>query len=192
MAGIRASKQRPLTNVLFALGIRHVGYETAHLLAAHFGSLRGAIEAPLETLQEVEGVGPVVAQSVADWAAREQNQDVLTRLIAAGIDPREEVREVTSGLLEGLTIVVTGRLEAISRGAAEDLIRELGGKVGSSVSKATTVLVVGEEAGSKLTKAQQLGVRTIDEATFLKLTETGPSILEAADLGAVESSTASS
>jgi DNA ligase (NAD+) len=192
MAGIRASKQRPLTNVLFALGIRHVGYETAHLLAAHFGSLRGAIEAPLETLQEVEGVGPVVAQSVADWAAREQNQDVLTRLIAAGIDPREEVREVTSGLLEGLTIVVTGRLEAISRGAAEDLIRELGGKVGSSVSKATTVLVVGEEAGSKLTKAQQLGVRTIDEATFLKLTETGPSILEAADLGAVESGTASS
>jgi DNA ligase (NAD+) len=94
--------------------------------------------------------------------------------------------------LEGLTIVVTGRLEAISRGAAEDLIRELGGKVGSSVSKATTVLVVGEEAGSKLTKAQQLGVRTIDEATFLKLTETGPSILEAADLGAVESGTASS
>ena len=192
MTGIRASKQRPLTNVLFALGIRHVGYETAHVLATHFGSLQRAIGAPLERLQEVEGIGPVVAQSVADWSAREENQDVLRRLIAAGINPHEEVREVTSGLLEGLTIVVTGRLEGISRGAAEDLVRELGGKVGSSVSKATTVLVVGEEAGSKLAKAQQLGVRTIDEATFLNLTEIGPSILEGVDLGAVESDSSSS
>ncbi len=179
LAGIAGSKQRPLTNVLFGLGIRHVGYETAHLLASHFGSLEAVIGAPLETLQEVEGVGPVVAQSIADWAARSENRDVLARLIAHGIDPREEPRTVVSGLLDGLTIVVTGRLEGISRADAEELIRQLGGKVGSSVSKATTALVVGEDAGSKLAKAQQLGVRTIDEATFLRLTEEGPGVLGA-------------
>lgn len=181
LGGIAASKKRPLTNVLFALGIRHVGYETARLLASHFGSLEAVIEAPLETLQEVEGVGPVVAQSIVDWAARAENRDVLRRLIERGVDPREEPRTVTSGLLDGLTIVVTGRLEGISRSDAEALIRELGGKVGSAVSNATTALVVGEDAGSKLAKAEQLGVRTIDEATFLRLTQDGPSVLEAGD-----------
>ena len=178
LAGIEASKQRPLTNVLFALGIRHVGYETARLLAASFGGLQAVLDAPLEALQEVEGIGPVVAESIAAWASRDHNRDLVQRLIASGIDPRETPREATSGLLDGLTIVVTGRLEGISRNQAEDLIRELGGKVGSSVSKATTALVVGEDAGSKLAKAQQLGVRTIDEATFLRLTEDGPAVLD--------------
>ena len=97
----------------------------------------------------------------------------MRRLVVAGVDPRETPRQVESGLLAGLTIVVTGRLEGISRDEAEDLIRELGGKVGSSVSKSTTVLVVGEDAGTKLAKAEKLGVRTIDEATFTRLTEEG-------------------
>lgn len=180
LAGIRASKQRPLTNVLFALGIRHVGYETARLLASNFGSLTAVINAPVETLTQVEGIGPIVADGIATWSAREQNRDVVRRLIAAGIDPRETPNEPVSGLLTGLTLVVTGRLEGISRNQAEDLIRELGGKVGSAVAKSTTALVVGEEAGTKLAKAEKLGVRTIDEATFLRLTQEGPSVLETA------------
>jgi len=178
LAGIRGSKARPLTNVLFALGIRHVGYETARLLASHFGSLGALFEASEDSLRKVEGVGPIVALSIAQWGSREQNRDVVARLIASGIDPHQEPSAPATGPLDGLTIVVTGRLEAMTREAAEDLVRELGGKVGKAVSKATSVLVVGEEAGSKLTKAQQLGVRTIDEATFNRLAQEGPSVLE--------------
>ncbi|MGE5596821.1 MAG: NAD-dependent DNA ligase LigA [Hyphomicrobiales bacterium] len=179
IAGIENSKQRPLTNVLFALGIRHVGYETARLLADHFGSLDAILDASVEQLQEVEGIGPVVAKSIADWAAREENRAVVRRLQAAGVNTVQQRVTAASDLLAGLTIVVTGRLETMSRNAAEDRIRELGGKVGSSVSKSTDILVVGEEAGSKLTKAQQLGVRTIDEATFARLLEEGPEAVSA-------------
>ena len=167
-----------MTNVLFALGIRHVGFETARLLASHFGSLGALFEASEDSLRKVEGVGPIVALSIAQWGSREQNRDVVARLIASGIDPHQEPSAPATGPLDGLTIVVTGRLETMTREAAEDLVRELGGKVGKAVSKATSVLVVGEEAGSKLTKAQQLGVRTIDEATFNRLAQEGPSVLE--------------
>src|SRR5690606_32360948 len=161
--------QRPLPNVLFALGIRHVGFETARVLAEHFGSLLAILDAPAEALQEVDGIGPVVAKAIAEWAEREQNRTLVERLREAGIDPRLEGKVATSDLLAGLTIVVTGRLETMSRTAAEDRIRELGGKVGGSVSKATSLLVVGAEAGTKLAKAEQLGVRTIDEALFTRL-----------------------
>ncbi|MCK9521333.1 MAG: NAD-dependent DNA ligase LigA, partial [Dehalococcoidia bacterium] len=179
--GIEASKQRPLANVLFALGIRHVGFETARLLAEHFGSLDAILNASAEELQEVEGIGPVVAASIAAWSGREENRTVVRRLQAAGVNPVQRRAAATSDLLAGLTIVVTGRLEGMSRGEAEQKIRELGGKVGSSVSKATSLLVVGEDAGSKLTKAQQLGVRTIDEAEFGRLLEAGPGSLEPPD-----------
>ena len=175
---IEKSKDRPLTNVLFALGIRHVGFETARLLAEHFGSLDAVLNASVEELQQVEGIGPVVAASIAEWAARPQNREVVERLKAAGVNTVQRGVAATSDLLAGLTIVVTGRLDTMSRPEAEAKIRELGGKVGSSVSKSTSLLVVGADAGSKLTKAQQLGVRTIDEATFLRLLEEGPSILE--------------
>ncbi len=177
---IEKSKDRPLTNVLFGLGIRHVGYETARLLAEHFGSLDAILNASVEELQEVEGIGPVVAASIAAWAERPENREVVERLKAAGVNTVQKGVETTSDLLAGLTIVVTGRLETMSRTEAESKIRELGGKVGSSVSKSTSLLVVGEDAGSKLTRAQQLGVQTVDEATFRRLLEEGPSILEGA------------
>lgn len=177
LSGIQASKTRPLTNVLFALGIRHVGFETARLLASHFGSLGAVLEAAEEDLQRVEGVGPVVALSIAQWASREENRDLAARLVDAGVDPRQEPSAPVTGPLDGLTIVVTGRLESTTREAAEELIRELGGKVGKAVSKSTSVLVVGADAGTKLTKAQELGVRTIDEATFTRLVEEGPGVL---------------
>jgi len=179
VAGIEASKQRPLPNVIFALGIRHVGFETARLLAAHEGSLDGLLAATAEELQEVEGIGPVVAESIAHWVSREENREIVGRLMEAGVRPVVEAAAAAPGshLLTGLTIVVTGRLETMSRNEAEDRVRTLGGKVGSAISKSTSALVVGAEAGSKLAKAEQLGVRTIDEETFARLLSDGPATL---------------
>jgi len=175
LAGISKSKARPLPNVLFALGIRHVGFETARVLGEQFGGLSAIVAAEAEALQYVEGIGPVVARSIADWTARAENREVVQRLMAAGVDPRMAPKaEDEAGPLTGLTLVVTGRLEGMSRSEAEERIRAAGGKVGSGVSKGTTALVAGAEAGSKLAKAEQLGVRVIDEATFVRLLAGGP------------------
>jgi DNA ligase (NAD+) len=172
--GIEKSKSRPLSNVLFALGIRHVGYETARLLAEHVRNLDGLLAVTAESLQEVEGIGPVVAKAIAEWVQREANRDVIRRLQEAGVQPAmiEEPKE--GDQLEGLTLVVTGRLETMSRNEAEDRIRALGGKVGSAVTKGTDYLVVGAEAGTKLAKAEKLGVKTIDEDEFTALLVDGP------------------
>jgi DNA ligase (NAD+) len=178
LAGIEKSKQRPLTNVLFALGIRHVGYETARLLAEHFGDLDAILDASEEELQEVEGIGPVVAASIRQWAARPENRAVVEALKAAGVNTKGQRAASPDGKLAGLTIVVTGRLDSMSRGEAEERIRQLGGKVGSAVTKRTSVLVVGEEPGSKLAQAEKAGVKTIDEAGFQRLLAEGPSVLE--------------
>jgi DNA ligase (NAD+) len=178
LAGIAKSKLRPLPHVLFALGIRHVGFETARLLADHFGGMSAVFGAGVDDLQAIGGVGPVVAQAVADWASRDENQRVVTRLQAAGVDPRQEARApAAGGKLAGMTVVVTGRLETMSRQEAEARVRAEGGKPGGSVSKATAFVVVGEEAGTKLTKAQQLGVKTVDEALFLRVLDEGPGAL---------------
>jgi DNA ligase (NAD+) len=179
VAGIAASKQRPLANVLFGLGIRHVGFETARVLAEHLRSLEALLSAGEEELQQVEGIGPIVARSIAQWTSRAENRELIDRLRAAGVDPQQEGTVAESDLLAGLTLVVTGRLETMSRNEAEDRIRALGGKVGSAVSKGTSYLVVGAEAGTKLAKAQQLGVSTIDEAAFRRLLDSGPSSLSA-------------
>lgn len=172
--GIEASKQRPLPNVLFALGIRHVGFETARLLAEHLGSLEALLDVDAEKLQEIEGIGPVVAASIASWTERPENRSVVQRLVDHGVNPTyARATSANGGPLEGLTIVVTGRLETMSRGEAEDLIRAGGGKVGSAVTKGTSFLVVGADAGSKLAKAQQLGTRVLDEDAFCRLVEGG-------------------
>ncbi len=115
-----------------------------------------------------------MAKSIVDWGQREQNQEIVRKLREAGVNMRMERAAATSDLLQGLTIVVTGRLETMSRPEAEDRIRALGGKVGSGVTKATDLLVVGAEAGTKLAKAQQVGTRTIDEEQFRRLLEVGP------------------
>ncbi|MBE0608241.1 MAG: NAD-dependent DNA ligase LigA, partial [Dehalococcoidia bacterium] len=177
--GIEASKQRPLPNVLFGLGIRHVGFETARLLADHLGSLEALLEVDAEKLQEIGGIGPVVASSIASWTERPENRDIVRRLVERGVNPTS-ARAVTAngGPLEGLTVVVTGRLETMSRGEAEDLIRAGGGKVGSAVTKGTSFLVVGADAGSKLAKAQQLGTRVLDEEAFRRLVAGGEESVE--------------
>ena len=178
LQGIAKSKSRPLPNVLFALGIRHVGYETARLLAEQFGDLEAIVSTSQEQLETVEGIGPIVAKSIVDWGQREQNQEIVRKLREAGVNMRMARAAATSDLLQGLTIVVTGRLESMSRPEAEDRIRGLGGKVGSSVTKGTDLLVVGAEAGTKLAKAQQVGTRTIDEEQFRRLLEMGPGGLD--------------
>ncbi len=178
MRGIGASKARPLFNVLLALGIRHVGWETARLVAEHIKTLEGLLDVDEESLQNIEGIGPIVAGSIVAWVEVEQNRELVRRLIAHGVNPIHVSTAVEGGILDGLTIVVTGRLETMSRNAAEDQIRELGGKVGSAITKGTDFLVVGAEAGSKLAKAEKLGTRTITEEEFGRLIEGGPGVLE--------------
>lgn len=170
---IEASKRRPLTNVIFALGIRHVGFETARLLAQRLGSLDAVLEADVERLQEIEGIGPVVAQSIVDWTARKENREVVARLKRAGINPREEVTGPAEGPLAGLTVVVTGTLDGMSRAEAEARLREAGAKVASSVSKKTDYVVAGVNPGSKLQRAEELGTRVLDEDEFGRLLEGG-------------------
>jgi DNA ligase (NAD+) len=142
-------------------------------------SLDGLLEVTAESLQEIEGIGPVVAQSIADWVSLPQNREVVRKLQEAGVRPAMVEPPRAGNQLEGLTIVVTGRLETMSRTEAEDRIRSLGGKVGSGISKGTSFLVVGADGGSKLGKATKLGVSTIDEEQFKALLENGPEATEA-------------
>lgn len=178
MRGIEASKMRPLVNVLLALGIRHVGSETARLIADHIATLAGLLDVEEESLQDIEGIGPIVARSILAWTAVEQHRELVRRLIAHGVNPTHESTAVVGGILDGLTIVVTGRLETMSRNAAEDKIRELGGRVGSAITKGTDFLVVGAEAGSKLARAEKLGTRMVTEEDFGRLLEDGAGALE--------------
>jgi DNA ligase (NAD+) len=165
---IEASKRRSLTRVLYALGIRYVGYQTAELLARAFGTMDRLREATLEDIVAVEGVGPKIGESVYAWFHDDDNLRMLDKLVAAGVNMTEEAATL-SGPLAGLTIVVTGRLEHQSRTHIEQRIKDLGGNVGDSVSKKTSYLVAGEDAGSKLAKAQKLGTPILNEAEFEQL-----------------------
>lgn len=167
---VEASKSRPLGRVLFALGIRHVGEQNAELLADHFRSLRALAEAPAEEIRSVPGIGPVIAQSVADWFAIERNRQLVEELATLGVrvehdGPRNDT--VGNGAWTGKTIVLTGRLNTLSRPDATTLLKRAGAKVASSVSRKTALVIVGEDAGSKADAAREYGVEMIDEAEFL-------------------------
>ena len=155
--------------MLTALGIKGVGEVVAEELISHYDSLDALAAAPLEELQSIPGIGPVLAQSVFDWFAHEPNQQVLAKLKAAGVTTAQAKSEVAAKAvaealpLAGLTFVITGTLPTLSRDQARDLIKAHGGKVTDSVSKNTSYLVAGESAGSKLDKATQLGVPVISE-----------------------------
>ncbi len=167
----QAAKGRSLRRVVIALGIRGVGETLAGDLARHYGSLSALAQSTTEELQQIEGVGPNIAASIVDWFARSANQTILKKLKAVGVNPQEEKVEKSVGALSGLTFVVTGTLPTLSREAAKKLIEENGGKVVESVSKKTSYLVLGENPGSKLTKAQTLGVKIIGEEELRKLTK---------------------
>ena len=169
-AAIEASKSRGLPYVLAGLGIRHVGGEVANLLAQHHGSLRAIIDAPAEDLGTVEGVGPKIAESIAEWSSDERNRTLVDRLIELGVKTELEQRPQRAEAmpLKGRRFVITGRFDDVSRADATATLKRLGATVASSVGKKTTALFAGEAAGSKLTKAQELSVRIWDEKQLRK------------------------
>jgi DNA ligase (NAD+) len=172
LAAIAAAKARPLGQLISALGIRGVGEVAAKDLAAHFGSLDALASATADDLQAVGGIGPATSQAVVDWFARKGNKAILKKLKAAKVWPTAAPKpKAASGAFSGQTFVITGTLPAFSRDEAKAYIEARGGKVSDSVSKKTSYLVCGEAAGSKLAKAQSLGVAVIDEATLKELGE---------------------
>jgi DNA ligase (NAD+) len=174
LASILASKTQSLARVINALGIRGVGEVMAADLAKHFSDLDHLCEASFEDLQEIEGVGPNIAQAIKDWFDRKANLSLLERLKAAGVWPvekKEYAGPQNIQTLKDLVFVVTGTLISFSRDEAKEYIQKFGGKVTDSVSKKTNYLVVGENAGSKLGKAQELGVQILDENGLRKLAE---------------------
>ncbi len=169
--GIVQSKHTTLARFLFALGIRHVGEATAKVLANTFGRLDAIMDAPIEALQNVNDVGPVVAQSIHNFFAEPHNREVIAQLRACGIVWQEHdgVIAAASGVFAGKTVVLTGTLQSMSRDEAKEKLEQRGAKVAGSVSKKTDFVVAGAEAGSKLDKANELGVRVLDEPAFLAM-----------------------
>jgi DNA ligase (NAD+) len=170
LAQIEASKQRDLSNLIYALGLRHVGDRTATTLARQFGSLDALSKATVQELDDVPEIGLTVAQSVRDWFDDAGNIELCKRLEAAGVRTKiEKSSEPTDATLGGKLFVLTGTLAAYTRDEARAAIEARGGRVTSSVSKKTDYVVAGEEAGSKLDKARELGVTVIDEAAFKQM-----------------------
>ena len=164
VAAIDRSRRPALSRLLYALGIRHVGETTARDVARHFGSIEAIMDASEEDLLRVPDVGPVVAASIRRFFAEAHNREVIAALRAAGVEPQADAAPAGEKPLAGKTLVLTGTLPALSRDEATRLILAAGGKVSGSVSRKTAWVVAGEEAGSKLAKARELGVSVIDEA----------------------------
>lgn len=174
LANLEAAKDQPLWRVLVALSIRHVGPTAAKALAAHFRSMDAIVAAPADELSAVDGVGPVIGASVAEWFTHDWHREIVARWAAAGVRMKDDpVPGALPATLAGKTLVVTGTLSGFSREEAAAAIEARGGKAASSVSKRTDWLVMGEGGGSKAAKAEQLGIPTLDEAAFLRLLESG-------------------
>ncbi|HET9590736.1 MAG TPA: NAD-dependent DNA ligase LigA [Anaerolineales bacterium] len=174
LTSIEASKSRPLARLITALGIHGVGEVSAGDLARHFTDLDALAEASAEDLQQIAGIGPSVAESIAEWFSNPVNKKVLKKLKAAGVWPQGTVsakRAGAQGKFSGLTFVITGTLPSFSREAAKDFIESNGGKVTDSVSKKTSYLVLGESPGSKYEKARSLGVKIIGEEELKQLAD---------------------
>ena len=170
LEGIEASKQKPFARVLFAVGIRHVGSGVAQLLVKYFPSLDKLMDASKEDLEAIQGVGPRIAESVAEFFDDKHNRAIVERLRKAGVQTEEKISKAAkSSPVFGKTLVLTGGLTTMTREEAKEKIQALGGTVGSGVSKNTDYVIVGEGAGSKLDKAKKLGIRMIDEQEFKKL-----------------------
>ena len=174
MAKVEESKTRGLGRVLFGIGMRHVGANVAELLAQEFGSIQALATAPVEKIAEIPGIGPKIAESVHEFFSIPENVAVIERLRQAGVMLEEEKSEnELPQTLAGLTFVLTGTLEHFTRDEAGAQLKAMGAKVSGSVSKKTSFVVAGEAAGSKLTKAESLGVPVLDEAALQHILETG-------------------
>ena len=171
LAAIDASRSRPFKRVLYALGLPGVGYVTAEALADHFGSIDALHAADPEQIEEVEGVGPIMAVQIAESLADERTWELVEKLKTKGLHLEQDASEqrAVGGPLEGMTLVLTGTLPSLTRDEAAAMIKAAGGKVTNSVSKKTDYVVAGESPGSKLAKAEQLGVETLDEAGLRSL-----------------------
>jgi len=169
LAELKKSRDCPLDAFLFALGIPNVGRKTARDIAKAFGSLEALSSANEEALQQVDEVGQVVAASIVEYFSLPENRELVRRLLAAGVSPRHMEAPLQQGAFSGLTVVLTGTLPSLTRSQAEKLIETHGGKTVSSISAKTGLVLAGEAAGSKLDKAQKLGVRVIGEAEFLQM-----------------------
>ena len=168
---LERSKSNDLSRLVYALGIRHVGEKVAATLARHFRTMDGLMAASVEALQTAPEIGPVVAASVRAFADEPRNRRLIDRLRDAGVNMASQAPEPTDlpGPLAGKTFVLTGTLTSMTREQATEAIERLGAKVSGSVSKKTSYVVYGAEAGSKLEKARTLGVETLDEEKFLAL-----------------------
>jgi len=167
---IKESKTRPLWRLIAALGLRHIGGQSAQILAEHFASLSELMTAGQEELAEIDQIGPTMAKSIYEYFRDPENRSVVDQLLFAGVKP-EQPKTRRSDKLAGKTFVVTGTLENLSRQQIEQAIRQAGGKSSSSVSKKTDFVLAGENPGSKLDKAGKLGIEVIDEKRFLKMME---------------------
>ena len=170
-AELEKSKDCELDAFLFAIGIPNIGKKTAYDLMAHFGTLEALMGATEQELVDIEDVGGIVASSITEYFADEENRRFVNRLLEAGVHPQMHMQEDAGTLFEGLTFVLTGTLPTLSRAQAQEMIRKNGGKATGSVSKKTSIVLAGESAGSKLDKARELGVTIIDEAQFLRMIE---------------------
>jgi DNA ligase (NAD+) len=171
---IAASERQPLSTLLFGLGIRHVGVQGARLLARHFGTMKALAKAAVEEINEIRGIGPAIAEAVAGFFAEPKNRKLIERLEKLGLNMKEPVAAEGKGPLAGQVYVITGTLPSLSRAKAAELIEAAGGHVSDAVSKKTTAVVVGADAGSKLEKAKTLGIPLIDEAELLRRARAKP------------------
>jgi DNA ligase (NAD+) len=167
LRSIERSKRRPTANVIFALGIRYVGLQTAELVAGTFHDLDEALSASVDQLEAIEGIGRKTAESIVAWTSRPANRDIALRLKAAGVAWREQPKRGRTGPLAGKTFLITGRLESLSRGQAEDRLRQLGATIAPGMSKAVDYLIAGADPGSKLEKAKKLRTAVKDEEWLL-------------------------
>jgi DNA ligase (NAD+) len=174
LAAIEDSKDRSPSRLLTGLGIQGIGGTVAQLLLDHFGSIDRLASASREELEQIPGIGPKLAESVPDWFGRETNRQVVQKLEAAGVRTQAEAVESSGPQpFAGLTFVITGTLPSMSREQAAEFIQSLGGKVTGAVSSKTDYLLAGERAGSKLDKAEKLGVAVIDESRLRQMADQG-------------------
>ncbi len=165
---IEKSKSRPLDKVIFALGIRNIGQASAKLLCEKFPSIEKIMSATAEEIEEIDGFGKVMSENVAKAFSEQHRKDLISRLLGLGVKMEYQATQTNDNRFEGMTFVLTGTLETLKRDEAKKIIESFGGKVSGSVSKKTTFVVAGEEAGSKLEKAQSLGVNVLSETEFLE------------------------
>ena len=166
---INASKENDLYRLITAFGIRHVGVKAAKILAKTYGTLDNLAKASFDSLSFVDEIGPIVANSIKEFFEQEQTKDLIKRLKNAGVNMTRLKSDEEDDRFAGKTFVLTGTLEKYTREEASDIIEKFGGKTSSSVSKKTSYLLAGEDAGSKLTKAQSLGIQIISEDEFIEM-----------------------